>query len=145
MPWAAFSASLGNGIAETRTYDARQRLSTITDGRAYTLSIPSTGGYAPNSDILSHFGAAALYGSDSEIWKVIDSGVYEASIFIVDPHTYVMHLLPELLNSGAGYWHRLHLKGCAPARSGENDFRDAGVRANELARIYGTRQTRVRR
>ena len=47
------SASLGNGIAETRTYDPRLRLASIADGSNYSLTIPSSGGYAPNSDILS--------------------------------------------------------------------------------------------
>jgi RHS repeat-associated protein len=47
------TASLGNGINETQTYDSRLRLSSITDGSAYSLSIPSSGGYAPNGDILA--------------------------------------------------------------------------------------------
>jgi len=44
-------AALGNGVNETRSYDGRLRLSAITDGTLYTLTIPSNG-YAPNSDIL---------------------------------------------------------------------------------------------
>jgi RHS repeat-associated protein len=47
------SATLGNGIAQTRTYDARLRLNGITDGSLYTLTIPASGGYAPNGDILA--------------------------------------------------------------------------------------------
>jgi RHS repeat-associated protein len=48
------SASLGNGISETRTYDARLRLSGISDGATYIMmTIPSSGGYAPNGDILA--------------------------------------------------------------------------------------------
>ncbi len=50
------TASLGCvncSINETRTYDARLRLNSITDGSNYTLSIPLSGGYAPNSDILT--------------------------------------------------------------------------------------------
>jgi YD repeat-containing protein len=45
------SASLGNGVSETRTYDGRLRVNGITDGSRYTLTIP-TNGYAPDSDIL---------------------------------------------------------------------------------------------
>src|SRR2546426_5010129 len=45
------SATLGNSVNETRSYDGRLRLSAITDGTLYTLTIPSNG-YAPNSDIL---------------------------------------------------------------------------------------------
>ena len=47
------SASLGNGIAETRTYDKRLRLSSAADGSNYSLGIPASGGYAPNGDILA--------------------------------------------------------------------------------------------
>src|SRR5205807_1126952 len=47
------SARLGNGISETRTYDPRLRLTSISDGPLYSLTIPASGGYAPNSDILS--------------------------------------------------------------------------------------------
>jgi len=49
------SASLGNSgssMNETRTYDGRLRLASITDGSVYSVSIPSSGGYAPDSDIL---------------------------------------------------------------------------------------------
>lgn len=46
------TATLGNTINEVRTYDSRLRLSTITAGTVYSLSIPATGGYAPNGDIL---------------------------------------------------------------------------------------------
>ena len=46
------SAIFGNGVSETRTYDGRQRLTGISDGSLYTLTIPS-GGYAPNSDVLA--------------------------------------------------------------------------------------------
>ena len=45
------SVTLGNGINETRAYDGRLRLTAITDGSVYTLTIPS--GYAPNNDILA--------------------------------------------------------------------------------------------
>ena len=40
-------------IAETRGYDSRLRLNSIADGSVYTLTIPATTGYAPNSDILA--------------------------------------------------------------------------------------------
>ncbi len=50
---AMLSASLGNVIAETRTYDPRLRLVSIADGANYSLTIPSSGGYGPNSDILA--------------------------------------------------------------------------------------------
>jgi RHS repeat-associated protein len=46
------SASLGNGVNETRTYDGRLRLTGITDGSVYTLTIPTSGGYAPDSNLL---------------------------------------------------------------------------------------------
>jgi RHS repeat-associated protein len=56
------SASLGNGVSETRNYDGRLRLCSITDGSIYSLAIPSNtpnqcpqgsaNGYAPNGDIL---------------------------------------------------------------------------------------------
>jgi RHS repeat-associated protein len=48
------SAAMGNSgssISETRGYDARLRLNSITDGSLYTLTIP-TNGYAPDGDIL---------------------------------------------------------------------------------------------
>src|SRR6266568_3019584 len=47
------SVTLAGSVAETRAYDARLRLASITDGSNYTLTIPSSGGYAPNSDILA--------------------------------------------------------------------------------------------
>jgi len=47
------SATLGGSVSETRTYDARLRLASIADGSNYSLTIPSSGGYAPNSDILT--------------------------------------------------------------------------------------------
>ena len=50
---ALLSATLGGSIGETRTYDARLRLASIADGSNYSLTIPSSGGYAPNSDILA--------------------------------------------------------------------------------------------
>jgi RHS repeat-associated protein len=56
------SATLGNGINETRIYDGRLRLCSIADGSIYSVAIPSntpnqcpqgsTNGYAPNGDIL---------------------------------------------------------------------------------------------
>ena len=46
------SATLGNTIPETRTYDARLRLASINDGTVYNVMIPASGGYAPNSNIL---------------------------------------------------------------------------------------------
>lgn len=49
---AVTSATFGNGIVETRNYDGRERLTSISDGSLYTLTIPS-GGYAPNSDVLA--------------------------------------------------------------------------------------------
>lgn len=48
-------ASVGNSggnVSETRTYDGRLRLTGITDSSVYSISIPSSGGYAPDSDIL---------------------------------------------------------------------------------------------
>ncbi|HEV2248771.1 MAG TPA: hypothetical protein VGW37_19170 [Terriglobia bacterium] len=36
---------------ETRTYDGRLRLAGIADDSVYSVSIPSSGGYAPDSDI----------------------------------------------------------------------------------------------
>jgi len=50
---AMLTASLGNGINETRTYDGRLRLAGITDGSLYTLTIPASGGYAGNGNILT--------------------------------------------------------------------------------------------
>jgi hypothetical protein len=47
--------------------------------------------------------AGLLYAAESDLWRVVDAGVQQASIFIVDPHTYVMQLIPELVNSGAEY------------------------------------------
>jgi len=47
--------------------------------------------------------AGLLYAAETDLWRVVDAGVQQASIFIVDPHTYVMQLIPELLNSGAEY------------------------------------------
>ena len=47
------SVTLGNNVNETRTYDTRLRLASIADGTVYTVTIPSSGGYAPNSDILA--------------------------------------------------------------------------------------------
>jgi RHS repeat-associated protein len=62
------SVTLGNNINETRTYDGRLRLTGITDGSVYTLAIPSSGGYAPNSDILAANDSVNLnwtYGYDA--------------------------------------------------------------------------------
>jgi len=47
------TATLGNGLAETRTYNARGWLATIGDGSAYTLTVPSANGYAGNGNILA--------------------------------------------------------------------------------------------
>jgi RHS repeat-associated protein len=47
------SATLGGSVSETRTYDTRLRLATIADGSNYSLTIPSSGGYAPNGSILA--------------------------------------------------------------------------------------------
>ena len=52
---SVLTASIGNAgssVSETRGYDARLRLSSITDGSLYTVTIPTSGGYAPDSDIL---------------------------------------------------------------------------------------------
>ena len=49
----SFSSATMASIAETRGYDSRLRLNWITDGSVYTLTIPATTGYAPNSDILA--------------------------------------------------------------------------------------------
>jgi RHS repeat-associated protein len=48
---AATIGNPGSSVSETRTYDGRLRLASITDGSLYTLTIPANG-YAPNSDIL---------------------------------------------------------------------------------------------
>lgn len=48
---SVLSATIGNtgsSVSETRTYDGRLRLTNITDGSLYTLTIP-TNGYAPDS------------------------------------------------------------------------------------------------
>jgi len=46
-------ASLNNGaLTETRAYDARLRLASLTAGALHSVTIPATGGYAPNGDIL---------------------------------------------------------------------------------------------
>jgi YD repeat-containing protein len=50
---AMLTASLGNGINETRTYDGRLRLAGITDGSVYALTIPTSGGYAGNGNVLT--------------------------------------------------------------------------------------------
>src|SRR5579862_2112331 len=50
--WIDLAATMAS-IAETRGYDSRLRLNSITDGSIYTLTIPATTGYAPNSDILA--------------------------------------------------------------------------------------------
>jgi RHS repeat-associated protein len=42
----------GANTTESYSYDGRLRLSSIADGTLYTLTIPTSGGYAPNSDIL---------------------------------------------------------------------------------------------
>jgi RHS repeat-associated protein len=52
---SVISASFGNSgsnISEARTYDGQLRLASITDGSIYGVSIPASGGYAPNGDIL---------------------------------------------------------------------------------------------
>jgi RHS repeat-associated protein len=41
----------GSSVNESRTYDGRLRLTGITDGSLYTLTVP-TNGYAPDSDVL---------------------------------------------------------------------------------------------
>ncbi len=46
------SASLGNALNEARSYDGRLRLTSITNGTVYALTIPANG-YAPNGDILA--------------------------------------------------------------------------------------------
>lgn len=47
------TATLGNGLSETRTYDTRLRPLSLAEGSVYSFSIPSTNGYAPDSDILA--------------------------------------------------------------------------------------------
>jgi hypothetical protein len=54
--------------------------------------------------------AGLLYAGDTELWKRVDQGIFEATIYIADSHSYVVHLIPELLNSGAEFgidfsWH----------------------------------------
>ena len=46
-------ATLGNGLNETRTYDSRFRPVSISAGSVYTVTIPTSGGFAPNSNILA--------------------------------------------------------------------------------------------
>jgi YD repeat-containing protein len=50
---AVLTGTLGNALSETRTYDARLRLASVNNGSIYSLTIPSSAGYAPNSDILA--------------------------------------------------------------------------------------------
>jgi RHS repeat-associated protein len=57
---ALLSATLGGSISETRIYDVRLRLASIADGSNYSLTIPPSGGYAPNSDILAANDSANL-------------------------------------------------------------------------------------
>lgn len=47
--------------------------------------------------------AGLLYAAESDLWRVVDAGVQQASIFVIDPHTYVMQLIPELVNNGAEF------------------------------------------
>jgi RHS repeat-associated protein len=50
---ALLTGTLGNNLSETRTYDQRLRLASVTNGSIYSLTIPATGGYAPDSNILA--------------------------------------------------------------------------------------------
>jgi RHS repeat-associated protein len=62
------SVTLGNNVNETRTYDARLRLTGITDAAVYSVTIPTSGGYAPNSDILTAYDSVNgnwTYGYDA--------------------------------------------------------------------------------
>jgi RHS repeat-associated protein len=73
------SATMGNSISETRTYDGRLRLNTITDGSAYSVTIPSSGGYAPDGDILAANDSANanwsyLYDDFNRLTKATPSG-----------------------------------------------------------------------
>ena len=55
------SASIGNpgsSVSETRSYDGRLRLMNITDGPIYSVTIPTTNGYAPNGNILQAIDSA---------------------------------------------------------------------------------------
>lgn len=47
------TATLGNGLSETLTYDKRLRPLSAADGSVYSFTIPATGGYAANGDVLS--------------------------------------------------------------------------------------------
>src|ERR1700731_2567208 len=48
---SAVIGNAGSSVNETRSYDGRLRLTNITDGSLYTMTIPANG-FAPNSDIL---------------------------------------------------------------------------------------------
>jgi len=50
---ALLSGALGNGLNEARAYDSRLRLSSIAAGSVYSVTIPTTNGYAPDGDILA--------------------------------------------------------------------------------------------
>jgi len=49
---SAYIGNPGSGVSETRGYDGRLRVDSIADGSIYTVTIPTNGGYAPDSDIL---------------------------------------------------------------------------------------------
>jgi RHS repeat-associated protein len=49
---SAYIGNPGSGVSETRGYDGRLRVNSITDGSLYAATIPTSGGYAPDSDIL---------------------------------------------------------------------------------------------
>jgi len=88
---ALLSASLGSGVAETRTYDARLRLASIADGANYTLAIPSSGGYAPNSNILRANDSANgnwVYGYDdfNRIATGVSSGTGQGCAWAYDQY-----------------------------------------------------------
>jgi RHS repeat-associated protein len=46
---AMYSGQLGNGISQTRAYDARLRVKSITDGAVYNVAVT----YAPNSNVIT--------------------------------------------------------------------------------------------
>jgi hypothetical protein len=49
---------------------------------------------------VDYVNAQLAYYNNRELWRAVDLGISKASIFIVDPHTYVVNLVPELLKSG---------------------------------------------
>jgi len=47
--------------------------------------------------------AKAAWPGNKQLWRSVDRGIHEATIYVVDPGTYVQHVFAELLESGAEY------------------------------------------